>query len=101
VPPSLPFIDLATRVTGLGEVFKDAKEWNYTPLGTLRYIKEDGTVVGDDPLLSGIRFEEILTRVVTGHLVDIGRAHAPWCQGLLSDGGYMLGICPTGLCAVN
>jgi hypothetical protein len=101
VPPSLHFIDLATRAVPLGDVFKDAKEWDYTPLGTLRYIKEDGTVVEDDPLLSGIRVEEILRRVVRGHLVDIGRAHGPWCQGPLSDGGYMLGVCPTNLCATR
>jgi hypothetical protein len=99
VPPRLRFIDLAARVPQLGDLFNNAKEWDYTPLGTLRYIKEDGTVVGDDPLLSGIRAEEILTRVVTGRLAEIGRAHAPWCQGPLSDGGYMLGVCPTSLCA--
>jgi hypothetical protein len=99
VPPSLRLIDLAARVRLLGDLFKDAKEWDYAPLGTLRYIKEDGTVVGDDPLLPGIRVEEILTRVVTGRLVDIGKAHAPWCRSPLSDGGYMLGVCPTSLCA--
>jgi hypothetical protein len=101
VPPGLQFIELAARVAPLSDLFADAKEWDYTPLGTLHYIKADGTVVGDDPILSGIRVEEILARVVTGHPVDIGRAHAPWCQGLLSDGGYMLGVCPTSLCATE
>jgi len=98
VPPSLHFIDLA-RVTLLDDLVKDAKEWDYTPLGTLRYIKEDGTIVGDDALLSQIRVEEILRRVVTGRLVDVVKAHGPWCRGPLSDGGYMLGVCPASLCA--
>jgi hypothetical protein len=101
VPPGLHFIDLAARIPLLSDLFKNATGWDYTPLGTLRYIKEDGSVIGDDPLLPGIRAEEILTRVVTGRLVEIGRAHGPWCRGPLSDGGYMLGVCPTSLCAAG
>ncbi len=99
VPPNLHFIDLAARVPLLGDLFRDAKGWDYTSLGTLRYIKQDGTIVGDDPLLAGIRAEEILAQVLRGHLVDIARAHGPWCRSALSDGGYMLGVCPTSLCA--
>ena len=98
LPPSLPLIGLAVRAPLLHEVFEEANEWDYTSLGTLRYIEGDGTVRGDDPLLSGIRVEEILTRVVAGRWVDIARAHAPWCRDTLSDGGYMLGVCSTSLC---
>jgi hypothetical protein len=99
VPPNLQFIDLIARVPLLHDLFRDAQDWDYTSLGTLRYIKEDGTIVRDDLLLHAIRAGEILASVVSGHSVDIARAHAPWCRGILSDGGYMAGACPAGLCA--
>jgi hypothetical protein len=99
VPPNLHFIGLATRIPVLGDLFRNATGWDYTSLGTLRYIKEDGTIAGDGPLLPAIRAEEIFARLVKGHLADIAKAHGPWCPGTLSDGGYMLGVCPASLCA--
>jgi len=98
VPPNPQLIELLAEVPVIGYLFGKAKGWDYTSLGTLRYIKQDGTVVGDDPHLYLVRGGEILRQAVLGHWLEIARAHAPWCQGTLSDGGYMRGVCPTGLC---
>jgi hypothetical protein len=98
VPPNPQLIELFAEVPVLGDLFGKAKGWDYTSLGTLRYIKQDGTVVGDNPRLHLVRGGEILAQAVSGHWVDIARAHGPWCRGILSDGGYMRGVCPTGLC---
>ena len=99
VPPNLDHLKIIAQVPGLDEIFKDVSRWDYTPLGTLRYIRQDGTVVGDSAGLSLIREEEIISHALEGGALDIARAHAPWCQGTLSDGGYMLGICPQGVCS--
>lgn len=98
VPPHLHFIELLAEVPGLDDLFEDAKGWDYTSLGTLRYIKQDGTVVGDNPSLQLVRAGEILAEAVLGHWLKITQAHGPWCRGTLSDGGYMRGVCPPGLC---
>ncbi|MGD0128930.1 MAG: lipase family protein [Terriglobia bacterium] len=98
LPPNLQFIDLIAEVPMLGDLLVKATGWDYTSLGTLRYIKQDGTIVGDNPHLNLVRSGEILGQAMLGHWLEIARAHAPWCQGPLSDGGYMRGVCPTGLC---
>jgi len=98
VPPDLEFIELLAAVPVLGLLFGKAKGWDYASLGALRYIQQDGTVVGDDPRLHVVRGGEILAKVMSGRWLEIARAHGPWCPGTLSDGGYMRGVCPTGLC---
>jgi len=98
LPPNLQFIDLIADVPVLGDLLVKAKGWDYASLGTLRYIKQDGTIVGDNPRLNLVRSGEVLGQAMLGHWFEIARAHAPWCQGTLSDGGYMRGVCPTGLC---
>ncbi len=98
VPPHLHFIEPLAGVPGLDDMFEDAKGWDYTSLGTLRYIKQDGTVVGDNPSLQLVHAGEILAKAVLGHWLKIAKAHGPWCPGTLSDGGYIRGVCPPGLC---
>ncbi len=98
LPPQVHFVELFAEVPGLDVLVENAKGWDYTSLGTLRYIKQDGTVVGDNPSLHLARTGEILAEVVLGHWPKIAKAHGPWCRGTLSDGGYMRGACPTGLC---
>ncbi len=98
VPPHLHFIELLAEVPGLDDLFEDAKGWDYTSLGTLRYIMQDGRVVEDNPSLQLVRAGEILAEAVLGHWLKIAKAHGPWCRNTLSDGGYMRGVCPLGLC---
>jgi hypothetical protein len=98
VPPDLQFLELLAAVPVLGGLFGKAKRWDYTSLGALRYIQQDGSVVGDAPGLNLSRGGEILAKVISGRWLEIVRAHGPWCPGPLSDGGYMRGVCPTGLC---
>jgi hypothetical protein len=98
VPPRLSSIERIMQDL-LGDRVGDAHNWDYAPLGTLRFIEEDGTVVGDEPFLTVIRLGQILQRVRTLDFVSIAKAHGPWCQCSLSDGGYMLGVCPNSICA--
>jgi len=98
LPPNLLHGSVFAGISLFHEIFKGVTHWDYTSLGTLRYIQQDGTVVGDSARLSKQRQEEILRALAEGGEVDIARAHAPWCKGVFSDGGYMLGVCPTGVC---
>jgi len=98
LPPNLHHLNVIARIPLLHEIFKNATPWEYTPLGTLQYIQRDGTVVGDSAGLSLKREQEIILHALAGGAVGIARAHGPWCKSTLSDGGYMLGACPTGVC---
>lgn len=98
LPPNLHHLNVITRIPLLNEIFRNVKPWDYTPLGTLCYIQADGTVVGDSAGLSRKREEEIILHALTGRAADIAQAHGPWCKRILSDGGYMRGVCPTGVC---
>jgi hypothetical protein len=97
-PPNLEFISVAARAPLLRDLLKEAKDWDYTSLGELRFIKKDGTIVGQDPSLAETHAREIIELLVPGGLVALARAHGPWCKSSICDGGYMLGVCPTGLC---
>ncbi|MFB3922948.1 MAG: lipase family protein [Terriglobia bacterium] len=99
VPPDIEFGEWFAKVPALVNLFGNLKGWDYTSLGTLRYIQKDGTVVGENRTLNFARRTEILAEAILGHWVKIVRAHGPWCPGTLSDGGYMRGVCPAGLCA--
>ena len=98
LPPNLRRRSVLAGFTLLHEIFANVARWDYTPLGTLRYIRQDGTVVGDSAGLSVQREKEIVAEALAGGTADIARAHGPWCKRALSDGGYMLGVCPTGVC---
>ncbi len=98
LPPNLHHRSVFERIPALNDIFRKVTRWSYTPLGTLRYIRQDGTVVGDTPGLSAQREKEIVRHALAGGAADISRAHGPWCKRFLSDGGYMLGVCPTGVC---
>lgn len=98
LPPNLHHPNVIARIPPLDEIFKNISPWDYTPLGRLQYIQRDGTVVGDSAGLSLKREEEIILRALAGGAIDIARAHGPWCKGTFSDGGYMLGVCPTSVC---
>jgi hypothetical protein len=98
LPPNLHHRSVFAPNLPLYEIFSNVTQWDYRPLGTLRYIRQDGSVVGDSAGLSADREMEIVVSAAAGGAADIAKAHGPWSRCTLSDGGYMLGVCPTGVC---
>jgi hypothetical protein len=96
VPPEQGFIKLAEDVPLIGDLFKQADGWDYEPLGTLYYIDRDHQVETEYPYLEDLRLMELLAAMLRGEkgFQEIADAHSLDCGG-----GYMSGVCPTGVCS--
>jgi hypothetical protein len=95
VPPDLEHRWLLGRIPDLGRMMADAGGWDYQPVGTLRYIKEDGSVIDDYPGLESLRIAEIAIDIAIGKLDAVVHAHSLVGAGLV----YCRGVCDSKLCA--
>jgi hypothetical protein len=96
--PGETFIDLASKIPILGSIFAKAKGWNYTPVGTLQYIKSDSSIIPDNPALSAVRVAEIVYELGSGVLGGDGFSIIADAHHATCGYGYMKGVCPTGVC---
>jgi hypothetical protein len=92
LPPSHELIEaLKNAETGilkiLGAMFAHDADWNYTPLGTLIYIDEDG--IAHDPFASNPCMYDIIKAMEKHHLRWVTGAHSPYCGD-----EYMSVACP-------
>jgi hypothetical protein len=101
LPPADDLIRAAADIPLIGELFKQAEDWDYQPVGSLRYIESarDGyEVIADHPLLMAERLLEIAAElgedVIEGNFASFGDAHSTACGH-----GYMGGVCPAAVCA--
>jgi Lipase (class 3) len=100
VPPADALIRLLADVPEIGPLFKRAENWDYQPVGTLRYIesaKRDYRVIGDEPLLMTERLWEIAGEIVEDlrhdDFTSFLAAHSLSCGH-----GYMSAVCPASVC---
>jgi Lipase (class 3) len=82
--PNLPAFNNLT--TGL-------RRFDYQPVGTLRYIESNGTIVGDGPMLELERNQALAMAIIECHFAQIASNHSIGCGS-----GYMSAIAPTGVC---
>jgi pimeloyl-ACP methyl ester carboxylesterase len=101
LPPADDLIRAMAEIPLIGDLFKRAEQWDYQPVGTLRYIEsaKDGyQVIADHPLLMDERLLEIAAEiardVVDESFASLGAAHNSLCGH-----GYMSGTCPASVCA--
>jgi triacylglycerol lipase len=100
LPPADDFIKAAAEIPVIGELFKQAENWDYQAVGTLSYIEsatEDYKVTADDPLLMDERLGEIALElgedIYKEDFSSFGNAHSCRCGY-----GYMSGTCPAAVC---
>lgn len=93
VPPSAAFISVLSSLPVVGEYFKRLQTWDYSSVGTLKFIDWSGQIVGDSPLLEAKRTLKLAELTVEGKFSQIADDHNSHCGG-----GYMTYICPTGVC---
>jgi pimeloyl-ACP methyl ester carboxylesterase len=100
LPPADDLISAVADIPLIGDLFRRAENWDYQPVGTLRYIEspEHGCkVVTDYPLLMTERYLEIAAELakdmVDGNFASFGDAHSSRCGH-----GYMSGTCPAVIC---
>ncbi len=101
LPPADDLIRAAADIPLIGDLFRQAENWDYQPVGTLRYIESaaDGyKVIADHPLLMDERLLEIAAElakdVIADNFSSFGDAHSSACGH-----GYMGGTCPAAVCA--
>jgi hypothetical protein len=100
VPPSDAFIRLLADVPEIGELFKKAENWDYQPVGTLRYIersRRDYRVIGDEPWLMAERMWHLAGEIVEDLRHDDFSSFAD-AHTLSCGHGYTSGTCPTSVC---
>ncbi|MEM7022008.1 MAG: lipase family protein [Pseudomonadota bacterium] len=100
LPPSDDLIAAVADLPWIGDLFKRAENWDYQPVGTLRYIsspENDYKVIPDHPLLMDERLLEIAGEIakdaVDWNFSSFGDAHSSACGH-----GYMSGACPASVC---
>jgi triacylglycerol lipase len=101
LPPADGLIRAVAAIPPIGDLFKQAEQWDYQPVGTLRYIesaKDAYEVIPDHPLLMAERLMEIAAEiakdVIDDSFASLGNAHSSQCGH-----GYMGGTCPAAVCA--
>lgn len=93
MPPSALFVELLSKIPLIGKYFDGMTAWDYTPVGTLRFIDWDGDIVGDSPELDVKRIAHLGLLMLTGKLQQIADDHSSDCGH-----GYMTYVCPKGVC---
>ncbi|MFL5346632.1 MAG: lipase family protein [Hyalangium sp.] len=96
LPPSTSLLELLRQVPDIGKRFQALMHWNYTPVGTLRFIHWDHQVRGESPELEVERTHHLLRLMAELQFGTILKAHGADCGD-----GYMTAINPTGVCAVS
>jgi len=93
LPPTAAFIDVLAALPLVGQYFKSMTTWDYAAVGTLKFIDWEGQIVGDSIELEAERFLKLGELIVELKFGQIASDHNHLCGG-----GYMSGVCPTGVC---
>jgi pimeloyl-ACP methyl ester carboxylesterase len=98
LPPAADFIKLVAEIPLIGELFKEAENWDYLPVGTLSYIEsatDDYKVVPDYPMVQRLAdiTLELAEDIYDEDFSSFGNAHSCLCGF-----GYMSGTCPSAVC---
>jgi triacylglycerol lipase len=98
LPPSDSTIQFFAKIPFLGELFKKAEDWNYSPVGKRCYIEKNGSVVPATSPLDDFRIGEIAFKFVQDDLQTVVDAHCHLCKSTDCAGGYMRGACQGDVC---
>ena len=100
LPPADDFIKLVAKIPVIGDLFKQAENWDYEPVGTLSYIEsaaDDYQVIPDNSVLMDERLAEVALELgkdlYDEDFSSFGEAHSCACGH-----GYMGGTCPLAVC---
>ncbi|PSB20985.1 lipase family protein [Phormidesmis priestleyi ULC007] len=94
IVPDAAFIDAIAHIPELGKFFKGLETWDYTHVGTLRFIDwNKKAIVGESSKLQMERLARLVGAIVEWQFEAIVTAHSASCGG-----GYMGGMCSSGVC---
>jgi hypothetical protein len=98
IVPHLPlseggFLDVLSRLPGVGSRFEGLRRFDYQPVGVLQYINQSGRIVDDDAMLRSERDLTLALEIIRLRFPQIAMDHAIGCGS-----GYMSAVAPTGVC---
>lgn len=93
LPPSPFLADALAALPIIGKYFKSLTTWEYTSVGTLKFINWSGNIVGESLGLEWQRFVSLVELMGELKFGQIASDHDSRCGG-----GYMTYICPSGVC---
>jgi hypothetical protein len=93
VPPSIMLARIMAMIPRFGLRLKRVGAFDYTSLGTLKYIENPGHIVEDSRGLVVKRYARLVTAIATGKIAQLVLDHDYACGG-----GYMTSLCPSELC---
>jgi len=93
LPPSPFLADALAELPVIGKYFKSLTTWEYTSVGTLKFINWSGNIVGESIGLELQRFRRLVELMVELKFGQIANDHDSRCGG-----GYMSYVCPSGVC---
>jgi hypothetical protein len=99
-PPDLDLLEPLRALPGWSAQFESSADWDYQAVGELRYIQQDGSVVGDSLGLAAARVGQITENLLDGHASRVADAHALVAPspGTPKPAGaalvYSRGVCP-------
>lgn len=93
MPPSSLLADALALLPVIGKYFKGITTWEYTSVGTLKFINWSGAIVGESLGLEGQRFKSLVELLTEFKFEQIANDHSHLCGA-----GYMTYICPSGVC---
>ena len=94
LPPTSAFADAFAVLPVIGKYFKSLTGWDYTSVGTLKFINWSGQIVGESMGLEWERFKSLFELMVELKFEQIADDHNSRCGG-----GYMTYVCPTDVCS--
>ena len=93
LPPTPLFADALAALPVIGKYFQSLTTWDYTSVGTLKFINWSGGIVGESLGLEWQRFKSLVELLVELDFEQIANDHSHLCGA-----GYMTYVCPTGVC---
>lgn len=95
LPPTPLLAEALAALPVIGKYFKSLTTWEYTSVGTLKFINWSGEIVGESIGLEWKRFTSLVELMVELKFGQIAGDHNSRC---VDGGGYMTTVCPTGVC---
>ena len=71
--------------------------WNYASVGTGYFIPQNGSPIGQTN--SQTQWSDVFVALMNGNYTAVPQAHCAACPSAKCQGGYMTGLCPSGICS--
>jgi hypothetical protein len=100
--PALELAQYAKKIDAiwasvLKALFNTVAGWDYASVGTGYFIPQNGSPIGQTN--SQTQWSDVFVALMKGDYAAVPQAHCAACPSAKCQGGYMTGLCPSGICS--